>query len=396
MAADLTERAHYRTLADVRNILDLEKSQLRHRFSRALRNFLPNPPPAQPNSSSSSLQGEVVKQYEKRNNLTWKERLEFFEFGFFTLNLGTGACTILIGNISFHFPAKQYIGYVFLALNCIIYLTNLTLLALKAWWHPAAFRRSFVVPGSALFFPTTILAFATIYMSFIIFVHPHVTSPVFIDVMYVLFWIYVAMSVFCAALLQWTMYDQAIPQDRDFETITPSECLPVFPMMLAGAVGSTLANIVEDRRAIPLIMLSYAFQGCGFLTAQLKLSAWMSRNVLFGHPHDTRAVPIFFMSVGPPGFTAIAFLNLGQRALEVFPRFGVLQLPLLLPNNNAGEMVFVASWLTALCVWGQCFWFILATSVIWVQSLLRADKPIGWGMAWFATTFPLGASLSSR
>lgn len=108
--------------------------------------------------------------------------------------------------------------------------------------------------------------------------------------------------------------------------------------------------------------------------------------MLYGHPHDTRIVPVFFMAVGPPGFTAFAFLNLGQRASVLFPAAGVLPtLPI------AGDALFAASLLLSLILFGQCLWFLLATSIIWLKSCTRPGRPVGWSLAWFATTFPLSA-----
>ncbi|EJD40705.1 hypothetical protein AURDEDRAFT_170118 [Auricularia subglabra TFB-10046 SS5] len=170
-------------------------------------------------------------------------------------------------------------------------------------------------------------------------------------------------------------YDQV----RDFEGVMPSECLPVLPLMLAGTVGASLALHTDGERAATLLVASYVFQGCGFLIATMKLSTWMSRNVLFRHPHNTRIVPIFFMAVGPPGFTASAFVSLGQRAAQLFA------------DNTPvpGDALFAASFLVALMLFGQCLWFLLATSVIWLKSATRPGRPVGWSLAWFATTFPL-------
>lgn len=92
----------------------------------------------------------------------------------------------------------------FLGLNIVFYLLNLAGTALKAILHPRAFRKSFVVPGQALFFPTSILAIVTILNGLITYVVPYTTGRL-VDALYVFFWIYVALSAGCAALLQWSM-----------------------------------------------------------------------------------------------------------------------------------------------------------------------------------------------
>ncbi|EJD40724.1 C4-dicarboxylate transporter/malic acid transport protein [Auricularia subglabra TFB-10046 SS5] len=363
MAADLTERHHLpRTRTAT---FDGGKRGWRLALSDALNDFLPNP--GAPVSSRA---------------LPWRARFEHFEWGFFTLNLGTGACALLVGAVPFDFRGREALGSTFLGLNIIFYMLNLAGTGLKMMLHPRAFAMSFVVPGQALFFPTSILALAGILVGLVDFVLPH-AGPKFLDVLVALFWVYVGLSTACAAILQWTMYDQV----RDFEGVMPSECLPVLPLMLAGTVGASLALHTDGERAATLLVASYVFQGCGFLIATMKLSTWMSRNVLFGHPHDTRIVPIFFMAVGPPGFTASAFVSLGRRAAQLFA------------DNTPvpGDALFAASFLVALMLFGQCLWFLLATSVIWLKSATRPGRPVGWSLAWFATTFPLSTcpSLSS-
>ncbi|KZV91647.1 hypothetical protein EXIGLDRAFT_675822 [Exidia glandulosa HHB12029] len=365
MAADLTER---HSLPRRRTVTSDGRRSFFVTTADSLHGFLPNPPP----------EGAPI---QSSHSLPWRQRFAYFEWGFFTLNLGTGACTLLVGGISFDFGAREALGSVFLGVNIVFYILNLIGMALKAYLHPRAFRKSFTVPGQALFFPTSILAVNTILVGIIHYAVPY-TGAGLVDALYVLFWIYVAASVGCAALLQWSMYDQV----RDFEGIMPSECLPVFPLMLAGTLGASLAGVMDDTdsRALTLVLNSYVFQGGGFLISFMKLSTWISRNVLFGHPHDTRIIPIFFMAVGPPGFTALAFINLGARAAALFPAQSVFpSLP------NAGEIIFGASLLLSLLLFGQCLWFILATSIIWLKSTTRAGRPVGWGLAWFATTFPL-------
>jgi len=105
MAADLTERQLYRTATDLEAQADEKRPRVSRRMSRALHDFLPNPPPA-----TEGVRRSIAAERARAKELSWKERLEFFEWGFFTLNLGTGACTLLVGGIPFDFHAKEYIG----------------------------------------------------------------------------------------------------------------------------------------------------------------------------------------------------------------------------------------------------------------------------------------------
>jgi hypothetical protein len=89
--------------------------------------------------------------------------------------------------------------------------------------------------------------------------------------------------------------------------------------MLAGTLGAGLSAHLSDEEAVYVIILSYLLQSMGCIislqgrtrvctvtSARLevyaqKLSAWMLRNVVLGHPSDKRIVPVFFMAAGPPG-----------------------------------------------------------------------------------------------
>ncbi|EJD40713.1 hypothetical protein AURDEDRAFT_170127 [Auricularia subglabra TFB-10046 SS5] len=56
--------------------------------------------------------------------LPWRERFEHFEWGFFTLNLGTGACVLLVGAVPFDFRNREALGSTFLGLNIVFYMLN--------------------------------------------------------------------------------------------------------------------------------------------------------------------------------------------------------------------------------------------------------------------------------
>lgn len=95
MAADLVERHSLPRRFTVS--LDGGKRSFWVIAADSLHGFLPNPPPADAPIQSS-------------RSLPWRQRFAYFEWGFFTLNLGTGACAILLGAISFDFRAKEALG----------------------------------------------------------------------------------------------------------------------------------------------------------------------------------------------------------------------------------------------------------------------------------------------
>lgn len=65
----------------------------------------------------------------------------------------------------------------------------------------------------------------------------------------------------------------------------------------------------------------------------------MCRNQTQPNP-STNLLPSYLMAVGPPGFTAFAFLNLGQAAVEAFPSNNTI-----LGGAEAGRVfLYVSVW----------------------------------------------------
>lgn len=345
--------------------------------------FLPNPlSPDDPDGRE-----EILRRYR----LTFRERLEFCEWNILcvgsgssmhridvrrsTVNLGTGAVSLLLGN-TFEWSGQRALGTVFFLLNLVVFIINVGLQCARAWLHPRAFRASVSNPAEALFMPTAVLAFATIFVDMTVYATPYVGFWL-TKTLLVVWFCYGFTALAVAGVLQWALYDQ----QRDLITVTPAECLPVLPFMLTGTLGSALALQLPDYEASYCIIISYMIQGGYYLIALQKLTVWMHRNIRLGHPSDKRIVPIFLMAVGPPGFTAYAFLTLGERAVTVFASQGIL--PLLGPD--VGRLVLGGSVVLSLAFFGQCTWYIAATLIMWVKPML-VTRRVEWGMAWCVRT----------
>jgi hypothetical protein len=74
----------------------------------------------------------------------------------------------------------------------------------RAYFHPAAFRNSFSHPVEALFFPTCLLAIATLYVGMLAYAVPYVGFWL-VRTLLVVWFVYIAASIGCSALLQWTL-----------------------------------------------------------------------------------------------------------------------------------------------------------------------------------------------
>lgn len=117
--------------------------------------------------------------------------------------------------------------------------------------------------------------------------------------------------------------------------------------MLAGTLGSGLVTKLPLHEQGYVIVVSYMCQSMGMFIALLKLSVWMQRNLTYPE-QATASLPGYLMAVGPPGFTAFAYLNLGQAAVDAFPAAGMFG-----GAAEAGTAFLYISTFFAFVFWGE-------------------------------------------
>ncbi|KAI3620962.1 malic acid transport protein mae1 [Moniliophthora roreri] len=85
--------------------------------------------------------------------------------------------------------------------------------------------------------------------------------------------------------------------------------------MLVGVVAFNVLNIIttEDTRAIGVLFTGYFFQGLGFFMTFFYICIYIIRIMTTGFLEGHQANGAF-VAAGPPGFTALALINLGKNA----------------------------------------------------------------------------------
>ncbi|QRW22643.1 malic acid transport protein [Rhizoctonia solani] len=68
-----------------------------------------------------------------------------------------------------------------------------------------------------------------------------------------------------------------------------------------------------------------------------------------------------FVASGPPGFTALALINLGRSAKEILPRYNLV-------SPMAGEIFYAASVMSALLLFGLAVFFFAFGASLLVQA----------------------------
>ncbi|THG98785.1 hypothetical protein EW026_g3460 [Hermanssonia centrifuga] len=167
-------------------------------------------------------------------------------------------------------------------------------------------------PSTGIFVPLMVLSFAPIIIGTINYAVPKgYVSPTFI---YGLFWTYVSLSVIVCFPMLMIWYNKP----HDLNMFTPAWAFLLFPMMLVGVVAFNVLHVIpaSDSRALGILLAAYIFQGLGFFMTFFYICIYIIRIMTTGFMNGGQANGAF-VACGPPGFTALALLNLGEQAQAI-------------------------------------------------------------------------------
>ncbi|EPQ50465.1 hypothetical protein GLOTRDRAFT_16750, partial [Gloeophyllum trabeum ATCC 11539] len=149
--------------------------------------------------------------------------------------------------------------------------------------------------------------------------------------------------------------------------------------MLVGVVAFNVLKVVppEEPRALGVLLVGYFFQGLGFFVTFIYICIYMIRCVRTGFLDGHQANGAF-VACGPPGFTALALINLGDHARDILPKHNLVS-PL------AGEIWYASSVMAGLLLFGLAvFFFVFGVLPYWFKLHKHLSEILG---CW-ALTFP--------
>ncbi|KAK7451701.1 hypothetical protein VKT23_012380 [Stygiomarasmius scandens] len=291
----------------------------------------------------------------------------------FPVGMGTGAVYVTLSDIKEGSRTLTTIETIFFFLNIALFLLNTMMLTAQAILYPRQAWRFIRDPVKGVFMPLVVLSFATIIIGIINYAFP--MGHVSIKVLYALFWVYVALAlVTCFPMLMiW------FNNPHDLNKFSPNFAFLIFPMMLVGVVSFNILQVMNpsDARAVGVLFVGYFFQGLGFFMTFIYIIIYIIRIMITGFMDGSQANSAF-VTCGPPGFTALALINLGVHAQEILDIHGLV-------TPRAGEVWYAASVMCALMLYGLAMFLFLFSVLPYCFKLHQHLNEI---VGCWALTFP--------
>ncbi|KAI1179167.1 voltage-dependent anion channel-domain-containing protein [Nemania sp. FL0916] len=316
----------------------------------------------------SDAQTERARKKMMRK-ITWKRRLNHFTWAWYTLAMSTGGLALLIDGQHYKFPFEEHVGLAIFALYFIIMLILCSAMALRFITH-GGFGNSIKHAREGLFFPTFFLAVAVGISGAQRYLAPH-HRGLFQGTIMILFWLYVA-TTFALAIGQYSFLFEY--HNYGLQTMMPTWILPIFPIMLSGTIAANIAPTQSSSRAISMIIAGFTAQILGFAVSMLMYSHMLGRLMQSGLP-DREHRPGLFMNVGPPSFTALAFIGLSNSI--------PMQFDYAYGGTYDISSIRTAGVVMAVAVWALAFFWLCIAAVAVCRS-----RPKFFRLGWWAMVFP--------
>ncbi|KAH9856069.1 voltage-dependent anion channel-domain-containing protein [Lenzites betulinus] len=304
-------------------------------------------------------------------------RIHGWSWQAFPIGMGTGAVYVTLSGLKEHSTTLTNVETFFYFLNMALFLLNVTTLAIQLLVYPSQALRLVKDPVKGIFVPLVVLSFATIIIGTVKYAVP--TGHVHPGFIYALFWVYVTLSVVVCFPMLMVWFNRP----HDLTTFTPAWAFLVTdrrpPQMLVGVVAFNVLDVMSpsEERAVGVLLTGYVFQGLGFFMTFFYICIYIIRIMTTGFLDGHQANGAF-VACGPPGFTALALMKLGQNAAEILPLHGLV-------SEQAGQIWYATSVMAGLMLFGLAvFLFVFGILPYWFKVHKHLSEILG---CW-ALTFP--------
>lgn len=306
-----------------------------------------------------------------KRKIPFRQRMKHFTWAWYTLTMSTGGLSVLIYNQPHQFPGLFHIGICVYIFNIAFFIAVTAGLIARFVLFPGTFKQSITHARESFFVPTLLLSIATLITSTDRYAIPKDTGKIVVAIQWS-FWIYLLLSTVMAI----AQYAFVFSRHRllPFENMMPTWILPIFPVMLTGTIASVITNTQPDNAAVPIIVAGLTCQGLGLSVAGMMYALLVGRLFVSGLPGREHR-PGLFMCVGPPAFTALALVGMGNGLPDGFDTNfdGV---------GDAAALRMMAL-VGAVFLWALSFWWFGVAALAVAMS-----PPKYFHLGWWASVFP--------
>lgn len=303
-----------------------------------------------------------------------REVIRQFTPNWFAATMGTGVLALALAQSPLAIPGLRAVAEGLWLFNILLF--SLFTAAYAARWilFFDEARRIFGHSTVSMFFGTIPMGLATIINGFLLFGLPRWGDGV-IQLVEVLWWTDVAMSLACGVLIPYMMFTR---QEHSIDQMTAVWLLPVVAAEVAAASGGLLAPHLTDAHGqLVVLTTSYVLWAFSLPVAFSILTILLLRMALHKLPHENMAASSW-LALGPIGTGALGMLLLGGEAPAIFAANGL---------PGVGEIASGLGLVAGITLWGFGLWWMLMALLITVRYL-RDGIPFNLG--WWGFTFPLG------
>lgn len=351
------------------SLSDLEKQKGRDGFT----GFPNNDPHGQPHGPGHD------PHHVNPADVDWRERLKHFTFAWYASTMSTGGIALTLSIVPNRFDGLTGLGTAMFIFNLVLFTCITIAITTRFMMHPGTFKKAFSNPHEGFFFATFWLSFATIITNTTAYGIPN-SGPWLIVALRVAFWAYTVITTLIAIFYYHVLFTV---KKLVITNVLPGWVLPIFPAMLVGTLASAIAKFQPAEHALPMLVCGLTFQGLGFIVSLAMYGIYFGRLMTSGLPVDASR-PAMFIAVGPPSFTALAFIGMAQdvKAANIFSGYTTLN---GVDNQTIiPDVLSIMAILAAVFLWMLAFWFFAIALVATFEAIGRNDFHLNW----YAYIFP--------
>jgi C4-dicarboxylate transporter/malic acid transport protein len=312
-------------------------------------------------------------------SVSLRDRLKHFTFAWYAMTMSTGGVAFVLSVVPNRFNGLTGLGTGIFILNLFLFTCVTITICTRFILHPGTFTHSLTNPHEGFFFATFWLSLATMITNTTAYGIPN-TGPWIITALRTAFWVYTV----CATLLAVFYYHVLFTVKKLVLTnVLPGWVLPIFPAMLVGTLASAIAKTQPAEQALPILVAGLSYQGLGMMLAIMMYALYFGRLLTSGLPADMSR-PAMFIAVGPPSFTALAFIGMAQdvQSTKIFSSY--ITLSGISGQSLIPDVLQLLALIAAIFLWVLAFWFFSIALVASIEAVGRNDFHLNW----YAYVFP--------